>query len=517
MRAIKCFSMVVLLTAAAFSQPAPQSEKPATFDLADVHASKPGVTDFNFFVNGGSVELRGGTMLELITVAYRVEENQVIGGPPWLNTDRFDISAKAPPATSEDQIQLMLQALLADRFKLAIRKEDRPLPAYVLTVGKRGLKLKESSGDGASDCDRKNQAGTNIAVCQHMTMAELAQRLRFYANGYFDHPLIDKTGLTAKYDFTLTWTGRGQLRKPSGDDPGSGISVFDALDKQLGLKAEAQPQPTPVITIESVNRKPTDNPPGTTRVLPPPPTEFEVASVRVSKLTQNGTERVLQSGRVDLQGITLKELITVAYDIDDDRLAGAPKWMETDRFDVAAKTQPGVPFDALIAMVQKLLAERFKLAVHREDQPVPVFALTPGKRSVKLKESDGASRSECKLSVGDGRRTYTCTNTTMEQLAVRLRQVAGGYLGAHPVVDLTGLKGSYDFALTWAPVGRFNPAGRGGDAAQPTSGVASAGDPTGDITVFEAVDKFLGLKLAEQKHPMSVVVIDHVDRTPTEN
>jgi hypothetical protein len=232
-------------------------------------------------------------------------------------------------------------------------------------VGKRGLKLKESSGDGASDCDRKNEAGLNTIVCRHMTMAQLAERLRFYANGYLDHPLIDKTGLAAAYDFTLSWTGRGQLRKPLGDDPGSGISVFDAVDKQLGLRIDAQPQPTPVIVINSVNQKPTDNPPGTTKASPPPPTEFEVASVRVSKLTQNGAERVLRSGMVDLQGLTLKELITAAYDIDDERLVGVPKWMETDRFDVAAKTQPGVPFDALIVMLQKLLEERFKLAVHR--------------------------------------------------------------------------------------------------------------------------------------------------------
>lgn len=508
---LTAFLSTALLVGAAFAQDTPP---PAKFDLADVHASKPTETEFNVFVTAGNTELRGATMLDLITFSYRVEENQVIGGPPWLNTDRFDISAKAPPATTDEQRQLMLQALLADRFKLAIRKEERPLPAYVLTVGKRGLKLKESSGDGASDCDRKNGSGTNTIVCEHMTMTELAQRLRFYANGYLDHPLIDKTGLTAAYDFTLSWTGRGQLRKPSGDDPGSGVSVFDAVDKQLGLKIEPQPQPTTVILVDSVNQKPTDNPPGTTKALPPPPTEFEVASVRVSKLTQPGAERVLRSGMIDLQGLTLKDLVTTAYDIDDDRLVGAPKWMETDRFDIAAKTQPGVPFDALIVMLQKLLEERFKLAVHREDQPVPVLALTPGKRAAKLKESSGRDRSECKLSVSDAGRTYTCTNTTMEQFVTRVRQVAGGYLGAHPVVDLTGLKGSYDFALTWAPIGRFNAARGGGDAPAAS---AAATDPNGDLTVFEAVDKHLGLKLAEQKHPMSVVVIDHVNRTPAEN
>jgi uncharacterized protein (TIGR03435 family) len=102
----------------------------------------------------------------------------------------------------------------------------------------------------------------------------------------------------------------------------------------------------------------------------------------------------------------------------------------------------------------------------------------------------------------------------MAQFVTRVRNVAAGYLNRRIVVDLTGLQGSYDFALTWAPVGRFN-SGRGGDAA-PSAG-AGATDPTGDLTLFEAVDKYLGLKLAEQKYPMSVVVVDHVNRTPAEN
>jgi len=492
---------------AAFAQDNEPPAKPAAFDLADVHASKPGVNDFNFFINGGSVEVRGGTMLDLIETAFSVHENEVIGGPGWLNTDRFDITAKAPTASSEEQLRMMLQALLADRFKLAIRREERPLAAFVLTVG--NLKMKKSSGKGAPECATSGGGQEMLkSVCQHMPMDQFVGRLRMMAGGYFNGPVIDRTGLKDTYDFTLSWTGRGQLTR------NSGVSVFDAVDKQLGLKLEAQPQPMPVIVVVSVNEKPTDNPPGMTRVLPPPPTEFEVASVRVSKLTEPGAERVLKSGRVDLQGLTLKDLIKAAYDVDeDDRLAGVPGWMESDRFDVEANTQPGVPFDALIAMLQKLLAERFKLVVHREDRPVPVFALTPGKRSVKLKESDGPSRSECKLSIGDGNRTYACTNTTMEQFVARVRGVAAGYVGAHPVVDLTGLKGSYDFAITWAPIGRIN-ASRGADAA---GGGSNASDPTGGLTVFEAVDKYLGLKLAEQKYPMSVVVIDHVNRTPTEN
>src|SRR3954454_8549517 len=99
-------------------------------------------------------------------------------------------------------------------------------------------------------------------------------------------------------------------------------------------------------------------------------------------------------------------------------------------------------------MVQSLLAERFGLKVHKEPQPVTVYALTVNKS--KLKDADPAGRSTCKQAAVDGARTYTCTNTTMAQLAAKLRDTASAYL-EHPVVDLTGLKGAYDFTLTWSP------------------------------------------------------------------
>jgi len=105
----------------------------------------------------------------------------------------------------------------------------------------------------------------------------------------------------------------------------------------------------------------------------------------------------------------------------------------------------------------------------------------------------------------------------MAQFAEKIRQVAGGYLD-HPVVDLTGLKGVYDFAVSWTPVGRLRAATSGGaDGRQPAGDAPSAADPSTGLTVFEAVDKQLGLKLAAQKYPMPVLVIDHMERTPTEN
>jgi uncharacterized protein (TIGR03435 family) len=106
----------------------------------------------------------------------------------------------------------------------------------------------------------------------------------------------------------------------------------------------------------------------------------------------------------------------------------------------------------------------------------------------------------------------------MEQLAARLRDIAAGYLN-HPVVDLTGLKGSYDFVLAWAPVGRTMAMGRPSESPEsaPGSAIPVASDRPRELTLFEAVERQLGLKLATQKHPMQVVVIDRMVRTPVEN
>jgi uncharacterized protein (TIGR03435 family) len=151
-------------------------------------------------------------------------------------------------------------------------------------------------------------------------------------------------------------------------------------------------------------------------------------------------------------------------------------------------------------MLQNLLAERFHLKVHQEPQPVTVYALTAVKP--KLQDANPGSRSTCKAAAASGMRTYTCQNTTMAQLAEKLRGVSTGYID-HLVVDLTSLTGSYDFTLSWTPLAQMSR--------------RAADDASVALTLFEAVDRQLGLKLSVQKHPMPVVVVDHVDRKPTEN
>jgi uncharacterized protein (TIGR03435 family) len=512
--AMKLLAPAIFLCGPALGQSA--SGK-AEFEAADVHVSPPGSTESGDFLPNGRIEFRATTLLRLITLAHSVSADRVAGGPSWLDTDRFDVVAKAPTAASQIAMRNMLKTLLADRFGLVIKQEDKPVPVFALVLAKRGV-AKESSGTGDPDCKGSVEENVRTLACQHITIAGLAERLPGMAGGYFNLPVVDRTGLTAAYDFRFQFLPRGQL--PPGAE-GAAMSLFNVIEKQIGVKVEKSTEPMPVLTVEHVNRTPSENPPGTMEKVGSAPTEFEVATLRPSRPDEQPDANV-NAGRIDARALTLRDLISFAYDVEDDWVRGGDKWLDTDRYDITAKTVPTASIDTLRVMLQALLAERFKLKVHKESQPVTVYALTVVRS--KLKDADPSERSTCRTAAADGARTYTCWNTTMAQFAEKIRQVGGGYL-EHPAVDLTGLKGSYDFTLSWTPRGRLM-GGRGGGgaaeagaaAAAPAGPVApTASERAAGFTLFEAVERQLGLKLSSQKHPMPVVVIDHVDRTPTEN
>ena len=145
-RVVTTASLIVLLP---ILLPGQSTGTPPAFELADVHASAPGAAESGGFMPGGRFELRGTTMLDLITIAYGVEPEMVIGGPSWLNTDKFNVIAKSPSASaSVETLQAMLKTLLADRFKLVARQDTKEMPVYVLTVGKSGAKLRPAANAG---------------------------------------------------------------------------------------------------------------------------------------------------------------------------------------------------------------------------------------------------------------------------------------------------------------------------------------------------------------------------------
>jgi len=261
--------IAALWCAAAFGQ---GGATPLSFEVADVRVSKGGSPEPSAdFLPGGRVDLHRITMKEMIAAAYSVEDDMVAGGPGWLGTDQFDVVAKADPKSSLDTLRQMLQTLLAERFKLAVHQETKVVPVYALEVGKGGPKLQESAaGDSAAKgCKRENpnepnRLGIRIA-CSKMTMADLADELPNRAGAYIDLPMVDLTGLKGAYDFKLVWTPKAALegrKAPDGTvitEPAGGLSVFGALQAQLGLKLEHRKHPMPLIVVDRVERLRAEN------------------------------------------------------------------------------------------------------------------------------------------------------------------------------------------------------------------------------------------------------------------
>jgi uncharacterized protein (TIGR03435 family) len=499
--------LLVLVSVQAFAQ--------SEFEVADVHASPRGAFPHmsGGMMHGDRYELHSATMVDLIRVAWGVDADKVSGGPSWLETDRFEVIAQAAPATPPDALPQILQRLLADRFGLVVHPDKRPLPAFVLAADKNP-RLKAADGRGDSGCEPKQNTQTpNVMIaCHNITMADFAVRIGGMAGGEITHPVIDVTELKGTWDFNLTWTPR---------------KFVDAVNKQLGLRLEQRNVLASVIVVDRVNETPTPNAPGVTQSLPAAPAQFEVANVMLSAPDEVSGGGFLPGGRVDLRAIPLRQLIMMAWTVSDDMIVDAPKWMKSARIDIIAKTPAspqtasavGLPvdMDAMRVMLRALLVDRFKLAVHNEARPTPAYALVVTKS--RLKQPDPSNRSGCTQSGGSPDAntlpvfTYTCRGTTMAQLAVKLRQMIGSEEINHPVVDATGLEGTWDFDFTWSPpsVGRTS----GGPAS--ADGVAAASDPAGAPSLMEALDKQLGLKLELQKRSMSVLVVDHVDEKPADN
>lgn len=531
-REFAVISFLAFIAGTAFGQST--NAKPR-FEAADVHPSAP-TRSFKVYMTGGVLrgeryDLRKATMLDLIARAWDVDPDTVAGGPSWLNLDRFDIAAKAPEGTPREMLRLMLQDLLEERFGLVVKKDIRPVPAYVLSGGKGTPKLKKASGAGDRGCRgvpraQKRDSGPNrVFACHGESMAAFAKDLRDLVGDYLTSPVFDSTGLKGEWDFEIKWTDRVQLAGAGSD----GISIFDAIDKQLGLKLDYRKAPEPVLAVERVNEKPSANLPGTEGALPAPPVpEFEVADVKLSPPGTQANIDILPGGRIVVQGQTMKDLIKLAWDIDSDEMvAGGPKWWDTVRYTIIAKSSSAVgpgdgEYDAddLLPMLRNLLAERFQLRTHMEDRPLQAYTLVAVKP--KLRKADPSNRAGCREAAAqakDPRNTnpalsqlVSCTNVTMEQFAAQLQPMAGEYLQA-PVKDGTRIQGAYDIQLSFSTAGFL----RGSVAGPRAWNRKGAPEPTGGLSLFDAIRRQLGLKLEMQKRPVPVLVIDHVEEKPVGN
>jgi uncharacterized protein (TIGR03435 family) len=517
------------------------------FDLADVHVSPtaPGFAqNFGGVLRAGKYVNRDATMLQLIQAAYGVSADDIAGGPGWISSDVFEVIAKVPDGTNMATANLMLQALLEDRFKLVLHKDRHPVPRYVLMVGKGGSKLKPASGSGISNCQPVQQPNPgggggpvdqasvpNIQVeCHNLTAAQIGDNLRQMAGGYLDHDVVDLTKLEGSFDFALEWTGRGALAAKGS----AGISIFDAVDKQLGLKLEMQNVPMMVHVIEHVNRRPTENPAGAATALALTPARFEAASVKLAAPDRQMVGLLYTGGSQMRAGGTLRQLISMALQIPPniagDLLIGIPKAVDSQIWDIVAKvpaTGEGAPntvggrplpppLSVGLEMLHGLLVDRFQLKTHTENRQITVYALTLGSGKPKLTQADDSERIGCKPDgnapkpVANMGPMLACKNMSMAELAEGLQRMAGAYID-HPIVDATGLQGGWNFWVGWTPKGALQtPTG-----SNSTTGTVTAEEPSG-ISAFEAVEKELGLKLVKQTRSVPVIVVDHVAEKPVE-
>jgi uncharacterized protein (TIGR03435 family) len=259
------------------------------FEVASIKPSAPDQRGMRIGNSpGGTLNISNLPLKELIMFAWSVQPFQISGGPAWINSARYDISAKPDHKPKEDEVPLMLQALLADRFQLKIHHETKELPIYALVVankdGNLGPQLTASKEGGCTPFDPSKPppppgADKPPALgCGNMMMGfDRLSAVSIQIEGLIPmlsrmlgRTVLDKTGLTGKFDISLHWTpdqSQAMQPPPGGPPPGmpqpppvdpNGPSIFTALQEQLGLKLESQKGPVDIIVIDHVE-KPSEN------------------------------------------------------------------------------------------------------------------------------------------------------------------------------------------------------------------------------------------------------------------
>jgi uncharacterized protein (TIGR03435 family) len=281
--------MLTLCFAGAVAIVVPAQEKDATFEVASVKPNKSGDTNGMLrMLPGGRVSASNMPVRPIITFAYQLAQYQLIGGPGWLTSDRYDLIAKlegdpgpvfAPSGTAPNPMQLALRNLLEDRFKLKVHRETREMDIYALVMAKPGgapgPNLKPTTQDCAAaaaaaqrGAPPPSSAATGVPFCGiqggpgrirfgGLPASALAQAF----SGPAGRMVVERTGLTGAWDFELNYAAEGRGAPGGADaapaDPNA-PSLFTAIQEQLGLKLESTKGPVEVLVIDSVER-PTEN------------------------------------------------------------------------------------------------------------------------------------------------------------------------------------------------------------------------------------------------------------------
>jgi uncharacterized protein (TIGR03435 family) len=239
------------------------AQQPA-FEVASVKPSVSGDPGPHYRSFSPTVRVEGTTLKDLLTVTYDVQEFRISGGPSWINSDRYDIEAKAGGNPASGQWRLMLQTLLEDRFKLVLHRETKELPIYELTLAKGGLKLQPLS---CISCDpahppapdqKSSEYCGNVSMGRGIVEATSAGMLdlaRIFST-LLDRAVVDKTGISGKFPVHLKFAPDDVAAGAQSTD--AGPSIFTAVQEQLGLKLESARGPVEVLAIDHVE-KPSEN------------------------------------------------------------------------------------------------------------------------------------------------------------------------------------------------------------------------------------------------------------------
>jgi uncharacterized protein (TIGR03435 family) len=251
------------------------------FEVASIKPAAPDARGmFIRTTPGGMVTVTNMSLKEIMVLAWRIQPYQITGGQPWVSSTRFDISAKPEVAPKQGDLQIMLQALLADRFQLVTHKETRELPIYALVLARKDGKLgpnmtaaKEGSCtkfDPAQPRTPPEPGKPPVLNCGQQMMSPrsltaisvpVANIVPMLAR-MLGRTIVDKTGLTGSFDFQLEWTPDEAMQPPDAPKPAPsdmpGPSIFTALQEQLGLRLESQKGPVEILVIDKAE-KPSEN------------------------------------------------------------------------------------------------------------------------------------------------------------------------------------------------------------------------------------------------------------------
>ena len=238
------------------------AEANPSFEVATIKLSNPEIQGKDFSFAGHHVWARNYNVNDIIAIAYGLHPHQIIGAPAWFGSTLYDIDGVPDTEGIPNQQQkgLMMQKLLTDRFQLSFHREKRVLAVYAMTIAAGGPRLIQTTS-GPNDPDNFRLRWLRGVTVTNMTLAEFAI---WFQKVVMDKPVVDRTGLTDRYDFKLDWTpdesqfiqlrGTGIAPPPPTDDPKAPPNLYTAIQEQLGIKLETIKAPTDVIVIDHAER-----------------------------------------------------------------------------------------------------------------------------------------------------------------------------------------------------------------------------------------------------------------------